>query len=102
VDVQIRGIREDELEAWLHATEVAFSARLEPEELENERSVAEVERSFAACDGDEIVGTAAAYSLRMAVPGGRDLPAAGVTSVGVKPTHRRRGINTALMGRVLE
>jgi predicted acetyltransferase len=102
VDVQIRGIREDELEPWIRATEIAFGSRLEPDEVESERSVAEVDRSFAAFDGDEIVGTAATYSLRMAVPGGREVAVGGVTAVGVKPTHRRRGINTALMRRVLE
>jgi predicted acetyltransferase len=102
VDFRIRGIREDELEAWIHATELAFSDRLDHEEIEVERSVAEVDRSMAAFDGEDIVGTAAAVSLQMAVPGGRVLPVAGVTMVGVRPTHRRRGINTTLMRRLLE
>ena len=102
MDVEIRGIREDELEAWIHATEAAFSDRLDPEEIELERSVAEIDRSMAAFDGADIVGTAAAASLRMAVPGGHVVPVAGITMVGVRPTHRRRGINTTLMGRLLE
>ena len=38
-----------------------------------------------------------AVSFRVTVPGGAQVPAAGVTSVGVQPTHRRRGINSSLM-----
>ena len=36
-------------------------------------------------------------SFRITVPGGAQVPAAGVTRVGVQPTHRRRGINAAIM-----
>jgi GNAT superfamily N-acetyltransferase len=49
------------------------------------------ERVFAALDGDEIVGGAGAYPLELTVPGAR-LPCAGVTVVGVLPSHRRRGV----------
>jgi predicted acetyltransferase len=44
-----------------------------------------------------MVGGAAAASYRFTVPGGAQVRAAGVTAVGVQPTHRRRGINTSLM-----
>jgi predicted acetyltransferase len=50
----------------------------------------------AAWDDGVAVGGAGAFSFKLTVPGGR-LPAAGVTVVGVLPTHRRRGILTALM-----
>lgn len=50
----------------------------------------------AAFDGDRIVAGAGAFSLEMTVPGG-PVPCAGVTVVGVDPTHRRRGILTQLM-----
>jgi Predicted acetyltransferase involved in intracellular survival and related acetyltransferases len=51
----------------------------------------------AAFEGDRIVGAAGAFSYRMSVPGGADVGAAGVTVVGVLPTHRRRGILSQLM-----
>jgi predicted acetyltransferase len=54
------------------------------------------ERLFAAYDGEAMVGTAADFGLTLTVPGG-ELPAAGVTLVGVLPTHRRRGILNQLM-----
>jgi predicted acetyltransferase len=63
--------------------------------------MAEIDRSLAAFDGDRIVGAAAAYSFSLTVPGG-SLPMAGVTGVGVQPTHRRRGILTHLMRRQLD
>ena len=102
MDVEIRTIAESELEAWVRVNELAFGGEPEPGQLELERSVTELDRAFAAVEDGEIVGTAAAYSLRMRVPGGADVPTAGVTMVGVKPSHRRRGINTAMMRRLLD
>lgn len=52
---------------------------------------------FGAYDGDRLVGFLAALPLSLSVPGG-ELPCAGVTFVCVLPTHRRRGVLTALMG----
>src|SRR5581483_4836666 len=50
-----------------------------------------------AFDGGAIVGGAGAFSFRMTVPGGTALSTAGVTVVGVLPTHRRRGILRSMM-----
>jgi predicted acetyltransferase len=48
--------------------------------------------SVVACDGDNLVGMAHYLDLQLTVPGGAVLPAAGITWVGVAPTHRRRGL----------
>ena len=101
VDVQIRTIAPDEFEEYMNATETAFSGFVEADDLERERSIAEFDRSFAAFDGDRIVGTASTVTMPMTVPGA-DLQVGFVTAVGVAPTHTRRGINTALMLRTLE
>jgi predicted acetyltransferase len=61
----------------------------------------ELDRSLAAFDGAEPVGNAAAYSFQLSLPGGEIRPAAGVTWVSVLPTHRRRGVLSALMRRQL-
>jgi predicted acetyltransferase len=61
----------------------------------------EFDRTLAAFDGHEQVGTAAVYSFRLSVPGHRTLPAAGVTWVSVLPSHRRRGVLSSLMARQL-
>lgn len=101
MSVEIRPIREDEFEAWLWAVEAAFAAVPTPEDIENERRVATPDRCMAAFDEGEIVAGAGAYPLSMRIPGG-EIAVAGITGVGVKPTHRRRGINTALIRRLLE
>jgi len=96
VDIQIRTIGEDEFEAFAQAVESGFSNRYRPAEIARERSVSELDRCHAAFDGNEIVGGASAASFTMTIPGGT-MPVVGVIGVGVRPTHRRRGINTALM-----
>jgi predicted acetyltransferase len=55
------------------------------------------ERMHAAWDGDAIVGGAGAFPFDLTVPGGRRVPSAGITMVGVLPTHRRQGVLTGLM-----
>lgn len=52
-------------------------------------------------EGDRIVATTGAFSLVVTVPGGT-LPMAGITEVGVAPTHRRRGLLTMMMRRQLD
>lgn len=101
VDFEIRPIREEEFVEYELALETAFHGAAHLDEIEDFRRVAELDRCFAALDGDEIVGGADTNSFRMAVPGGV-IPAAGITGVGVKPTHRRLGVNTALMRRQLD
>lgn len=101
VDIEIRTIAPEELERWLWAVELAFGAQPSDDEIANERKLLETDRTLAAVDGGEFVGGASAYTFRLTVPGG-DVPAAGITGVGVRPTHRRRGINTALMRRQLD
>ena len=77
---------------------VHYFGRDQPDEEWAERWLKnfQLERMHAAFDGDAIVGGAGAFSFRMTVPGGV-LPTAGVTIVGVLPTHRRRGILRAMM-----
>ena len=59
------------------------------------------ERVHAAFDGEAVVGGAGAFPFQLTVPGG-PVACAGVTVVGVLPTHRRRGILNALMREQLE
>ena len=102
MDLEIRTIKDDERVDWIRAAETAFSSAAKDDEIEASLPVIEVDRSFAAVDGSRIVGTSAAITFRMMVPGGAMIPTAGVTMVGVHPTHRRRGINTRMMGAILD
>jgi predicted acetyltransferase len=54
------------------------------------------ERMHAAFEDGNVVGGAGAFTFDFSVPGG-SLPCAGVTVVGVYPTHRRRGILRGMM-----
>jgi predicted acetyltransferase len=84
------------LRAFYEAGETAFGGRLRDEDWIVLEPVAEADRAIAAYDRDRIVGTAGAFSFDLTVPGAT-LPAAGVTMVGVHPTHRRRGILRRMM-----
>lgn len=101
VRYQIRAVTPDEFEAYCEVPTLAFAdATVSPEQVEHERLVFEFDRSLAAFDGDAMVGTTAAYTFQLTVPGGI-ASAAGVTFVGVVPTHRRRGILSAMMTKQL-
>jgi predicted acetyltransferase len=97
----LRPITPGEFDAFCGVPIEAFNDTGRPAEvIEQERVVFEFDRSLAAFDGDAIVGTAAAYSFQLTIPGGV-VGAAGVTFVSVLPSHRRRGILSAMMRRQL-
>jgi predicted acetyltransferase len=89
--IEIRPPLADELRAAMEAAEVAFAGEVTDEDWERERKILPPERALAAYDGGRPVGLAAAYRFDLSIPGG-ELPCAGVTWVGVLPSHRRRGI----------
>ena len=83
---------------------VHYFGREKPSEQWTERWLNnfELARMHAAFDDGAIVGGAGAFSFRMTVPGGASVPTAGVTIVGVLPTHRRRGILRVMMREQLD
>jgi predicted acetyltransferase len=90
--IDIRPPVEDELRGAMIAAETAFGVgAIEDVDWERERKALPVSRALAAFDGGKPVALAGAYRFDLTVPGG-ELPCAGVTWVGVMPTHRRRGI----------
>ena len=92
----IRTIAPDEFDAFAAVPGHAFLDEWPPEERELERPVTEFDRTIAAFDGTQMVGTAGAYTFRLTVPGGA-AAAAGISLVSVLPSHRRRGILTDMM-----
>ncbi|MFF4223595.1 GNAT family N-acetyltransferase [Streptomyces abikoensis] len=61
-------------------------------------SALETDRCLLALTADgRPVGTAGAYSFELTLPGEVLAPAAGVSFVGVLPSHRRRGVLSAMM-----
>lgn len=101
--IEIRAPADDEeLRAAMTAAEIAFgSGAIENEDWERERQALPAARAHAAFDAGKPVALAGAYRFDLTIPGG-ELPCAGVTWVGVMPTHRRRGILRDLMRQELE
>jgi predicted acetyltransferase len=58
--------------------------------------VIEPQRVHAGYDGDQVVAGSGAFAFDLTVPGGQ-VKAAGITIVGVLPTHRRRGYLRGMM-----
>jgi predicted acetyltransferase len=75
---------------------IAFNRRMSEAEIEVERRTAELDRFVGAVEGDTVVGCGGAYTFRLTVPGG-EVGAAGITGVGVLPSHTRRGILRRMM-----
>ncbi|KMO94811.1 GNAT family N-acetyltransferase [Streptomyces roseus] len=101
--LEMRVLQSDEWDVWYDHLELAFGGVPEsPQERELYESLTEPGRSLGVWDGGACVGSAGAFSFRLSVPGGALVPAAGVTMVGVAPTHRRRGVLTSMMRRQLD
>jgi Predicted acetyltransferase involved in intracellular survival and related acetyltransferases len=96
----IRQISTQEFPEFYRTLLDAFGADVRDSDRVTELAVFEPERSLAAFDHDLIVATAGAYTRQLTLPG-RTVPIAAVTLVGVAPTHRRRGLLTAMMRRQL-
>jgi predicted acetyltransferase len=94
-----RLIEPGEAEATMDIVAAVFGAGpVAPDDYRAEmREILEPDRTFAVEDGGRLVGTASAFTFRLALPGGGTVPMAGVTEAGVLPTHRRRGVLSSLV-----
>ena len=94
--IVLRSPTEAEFPKFIAPLSIAFNQELTDAAIENDRRTIELDRFIGALDGDDVVGSAGAYSMRVTVPGG-EVGAAGITAVGVLPSHRRRGILRQMM-----
>ena len=100
MDIDVRGF-DGEPRQFLQAAELAFGDRVRDDEVAEWAATFEPDRAVAAYDGDRIVGTAGILSFDLTIPGAV-ARSAGVTIVGVQPTHRRRGILRRMMRQQLD
>ena len=86
------------------AVERGFGEHYEPNHhrFQLDKRTLTPEMTICAFDDGEIVGTSAAFPLESIVPGGRTIGNAGITAVTVAATHRRQGLLTNMMKRLLE
>jgi predicted acetyltransferase len=98
MDLTVRPIEEAEFQAFRAKLARGFGSDPHPDEDgQLFRKTLALDRTICAFDGAEMVGTCAALTFDLTVPGGV-LPMGGTTIVTVQPTHRRRGVLTAMMG----
>jgi predicted acetyltransferase len=77
-------------------TATSFGSTWHPETFAAWRTAMPPRSSVVVVDGDDLVGQAHYLDFELTVPGGAVLPTAGITWVGVAPTHRRRGLLRAM------
>ncbi|MGA7689020.1 MAG: GNAT family N-acetyltransferase [Jiangellales bacterium] len=94
--LDIRTLRDDDLPDLRQLDDWAFGHAMSDDRWAVASAVLERDRQVGAFDGAALVGHTAAFTHELTVPGG-SVASAGVTWVGVAPTHRRRGVFAALM-----
>ena len=94
--IEYRNPTEDELRATFDAANVAFGNELRDDDFELQKRELPPDRVVGAFDDGNAVGLTASIAFEMTIPGGI-APCAGITYVGVMPSHRRRGVLTELM-----
>jgi predicted acetyltransferase len=95
-EIVLRTPSDAEFASFVAPLSIAFNEEISDAAIENDRRTMELDRFVGALDGEAVVGCGAAYTFRLTIPGG-EVGAAGVTAVGVLPTHRRRGILRQMM-----
>ncbi|HTJ32573.1 MAG TPA: GNAT family N-acetyltransferase [Dactylosporangium sp.] len=99
--MEIRPTTDQDLDVFVNTLHAAFG--LYPDTPNEDGggvwwSAFEMDRGLLAVTADgRPVGTAAAYSFELTLPGEILAPAAGISAVGVLPSHRRQGVLTAMM-----
>jgi predicted acetyltransferase len=97
VAYRVRTVRDvGEFRTALAAIGHYFGWEPSEEEASGFMRILPLDRMHAAFDDGALVGGAGVFPFHLTVPGG-DVPCAGVTVVGVLPTHRRRGLLTRMM-----
>lgn len=97
-DFQIRIARESESRA-AHAMFRAtlHSPPVDDAEWERLKHAYQPERMHAAFEGGAVIGIAKSVDTELVVPGGKQVPTAAVTSIGVRSDRTRRGVATGLI-----
>lgn len=85
------------LRAYYGADHAAFGYPISEAHLEAKRVLVDPARHLLAEWDGRAVGGVGSFPLQLTLPGGHQLDVAGVSDVGVVPSHRRRGIASELM-----
>jgi predicted acetyltransferase len=99
-----RRVPVEDVDAFVRAGELAFGLVSDDDDVALYSNLFDADYALAVYDGGRIVATASANPFELTLPAASGHPfptitVPGVTAVGVQPTHRRRGLLTALMRR---
>lgn len=105
MSIDLKSVNDENFVEWRRAVRAGFGQHVHPDDitrLRNDR--AEIDRLVAAVDSDtgRIVGTGGVDSFSLTVPGGNQVPMAGVAYMTTAATHRRQGTFTRMMNRIHE
>ena len=99
--IEVRTIQKSELGSFVRTLETAFGQPMRASDIPNLERKLPLDRMIGAFDDEDQVGSAGIYPFNVTIPGG-EIPAAGVTMIGVLPTHRRQGILRRMMRMQME
>ena len=102
MDLDLRLLDDGDADAFAELDDAAFAVRSTPEQRAQSLATLEWPATIGAFEGGQLRGVTSSFDQQLTLPGGARVPVAGVTAVGVLPTHRRRGILSALMARQLD
>ena len=97
--IEVRNVRtEDEFDRWSDAIDIGFQSPQNRGDGPRRRPRhADLNRLWAAFDGDNVVGTLVSLPMELTMPGLRRISLDGISAVTVAPTHRRQGALTRMM-----
>ncbi|BBY21038.1 GNAT family N-acetyltransferase [Mycobacterium stomatepiae] len=102
-ELTLRAISDDDdYESFMSASYAVFFEDIQKDEIDLMRKVTEFDRMVGFHDGTRWASTAGAFGKQVVLPGGVTAPVAAVTAVTVSPSHRRRGLLTAMMRHQLD
>lgn len=89
--IEVRRVPHADLRSWAESVSFANSEELSDQVWRDVAPTVEPERTLGVYDADQIVGGGSIFSFELSVPGGAAVGAAGITWIGIMPTHRRQG-----------
>lgn len=95
--LSVHSLTHDDFERYYTVFAASFMEDRREQFREQVRDVFDPDRAHGVFDGDELIGVACMLSPEITLPGQIRQPLAAVTTVGVQPGHRRRGVLKSLM-----
>ncbi|MGI9579486.1 MAG: GNAT family N-acetyltransferase [Microthrixaceae bacterium] len=100
--IEVREITEDaDLRSAARTDLASFGYAFDETRFTKTLEARRVATSYLATDGDTPVGACMTHGFDMTLPGGSTVAVSGVADVGVLASHRRRGVLTEMMDRML-